>query len=105
MTSQSLLVLEEKTFDRVIFTIPTDIAKENIIKEFASVRHGKRVIKVYSKDILCNWLKDKKDERISALEYGQCAFYLCRSQGHKCKYKIMIVSMNHRKKKSKKLTF
>lgn len=102
MTSQSLLVLEEKLFDRVIFTIPTDIAKENIIKEFASVRHNKRVIKVYSKDILCNWLKDIKDERISALESGQCAFYLCRSQGHKCKYKDNDCEYESQKKEIQK---
>lgn len=87
MTSQSLLSFEDKLFDKVIFTIPTDIAKENIIKELASVKHDKKVLKVFSKDILCNWMKETSDERISALESGQCAYYLCKSQGHKCKYK------------------
>jgi hypothetical protein len=87
MTSQALLALEEGLFDKVIFIIPTDAGKENILKELGAVRHGKKVIKLRSKDILCNWMKDTTDERIKALESEECAYYLCRSQGHKCAYK------------------
>lgn len=85
-TSQALLALEDGLFDRVIFAIPRDSTKENILKEL-EVKHDKKVIKVFSKDILCNWMKEEEDERISAIEEEGCAFYLCKLQGHKCKYK------------------
>ncbi|MDP2845610.1 MAG: hypothetical protein Q8N79_06005 [Candidatus Methanoperedens sp.] len=86
-TSQALLALEDNLFDRVIFTIPTDSGKENILKELGSVNHGKKVIKVFSKEILCNWMKETEDERISAIEEEGCAFYLCKLQEHRCIYK------------------
>ena len=87
MTSQALLSLEDKLFDKIIFTIPTDIGKENILKELASVKHGKKVIKLLSKEVLCNWMKETSDERIRAIESDSCAYQLCNLQGHKCKYK------------------
>ncbi len=87
VTSQALLALSEGLFDKVIFVIPTDAGKENILKELGAVRHGRKVVKLLSKDILCNWMRESGDERIQALESDQCAYYLCRSQGHKCAYK------------------
>jgi Rad3-related DNA helicase len=87
MTSQALLSLEDNLFDKIIFTIPTDIGKENILKELASVKHGKKVMKLLSKEVLCNWMKEKSDERIRAIESDSCAYQLCNLQGHKCKYK------------------
>lgn len=87
MTSQALLSLDDNLFDKVIFAIPTDAGKENIIKELGNIKHNKHVMKVYSKKILCNWLKEKSDERISALEDEECVYHLCRLQGHKCRYK------------------
>ena len=87
MTSQALLSLEDGLFDKIIFAIPTDAGKENILKELTSVKHDKNVMKVYSKEILCNWMKETTDERILAIESEGCAFYLCKLQGHRCKYK------------------
>lgn len=87
MTSQALLSLEDNLFDLIIFTIPTDSGKENILKELAGVKHGKKVMKIFSKEVLCNWMKDTTDERILAIESEGCAFNLCKLQGHKCKYK------------------
>lgn len=87
MTSQALLALEEGLFEKIIFVIPTDSGKENILKEFGAVHHHKKIIKIFSKDVLCNWIKDTSDERISAIEEETYAFQLCRLQGHKCKYK------------------
>lgn len=87
MTSQALLSLDDNLFDKVVFTIPTDAGKENILKELENIEHGKNIMKVYSKKILCNWLKEKSDERISALEDEECVYHLCRLQGHKCRYK------------------
>lgn len=87
MTSQALLALDEGLFDKVIIIIPTDIGKKNILKELESVKHGRMVKKILSKEILCNWMKESTDERISAIEEEACAFYLCKLQGHKCKYK------------------
>lgn len=87
VTSQALLALSEGLFDKVIIIIPTDAGKENILKELGVVRHGRKVIKLMSKDVLCNWMKDSEDERIIAIESDQCSYYLCKSQGHKCKYK------------------
>ena len=85
-TSQALLSLEDNLFDRIIFAIPTDSGKENILKEL-EVKHDYKVIKIFSKEILCNWMKETEDERISAIEEEGCAFYLCKVQGHKCRYK------------------
>ncbi len=87
MTSQALLSLEDNLFDKIIFAIPTDAGKENIIKELINTKHDKKIMKVYSKKILCNWLKEKTDERISALEDDECVYHLCNLMGHKCKYK------------------
>lgn len=88
-TSQALLALSDGLFDKVIFCIPTDAGKENILKELGAVRHGRKVVKLLSKDILCNWMKDTEDERIKALELESdgCAYYLCKYQGHKCIFK------------------
>lgn len=87
MTSQAILSLEDKLFDKIIFAIPTDIGKENILKELASVKHGKKVMKILSKEVLCNWMKETSDERIKAIESDSCVYQLCKLQGHKCKYK------------------
>lgn len=89
MTSQSLLALEDNLFDIIIFIIPTDSGKENILKELCRVIHNKKVIKIFSKEILCNWIKEIEDERISAIEEKEegCAYYLCKLQGHRCSHK------------------
>jgi hypothetical protein len=87
MTSQAILALEQGLFDKVIFIIPTDAGKDNILKELGAVGHGRKVVKLFSKEILCNWMKETTDERIKALESEECAYYLCRSQSHKCAYK------------------
>lgn len=87
MTSQALLALSEGLFDLVIFTIPTDSGKVNILKELA-VNHDERVLKITSKEVLCKWIKDKEDSQVRAIEEGEkCAFLLCKSQGSNCKYK------------------
>lgn len=98
MTSQALLALKDGLADKIIFTIPTDIGKSNILKELASVKHGYKVIKVLSKEILCNWLKETSDERIRAIESDSCVFNLCKLQGHKCKYKDNGCSYAEQKK-------
>jgi len=88
MTSQALLALSKGMFDLVIFTIPTDSGKANILKELNAVKHGKRVVKITSKETLCTWIKDKEDNQVRAIEEGEkCAFLLCKSQGSNCKYK------------------
>lgn len=100
-TSQALLALEDGLFDRVIFVIPTDSGKENILKELNSVNHGKKVMKVFSKEILCNWMKETADERISAIEEEGCAFYLCKVQGHRCIHKNKDCSYESQKEELK----
>lgn len=87
MTSQALLALKDGLFDRVIFAIPTDSGKVNILKELNAVSHGKKVLKVSSKEILCKWMKEKEDEAVKTIEGEQCAFLLCKVMGHKCEYK------------------
>ncbi len=101
MTSQALLSLEDRLFDKIIFAIPTDIGKENILKELVNTKHSKKVMKIFSKEVLCNWMKETTDERISAIESEGCAYYLCKSMGHRCKYKDRGCSYEEQKKEMK----
>jgi hypothetical protein len=87
MTSQGLLALEEDLYHRVVFAIATDAGRENKLKELCGVKHGKKVIKVFSKEILCNWMKEKEDERIKSLEEKSCVYDLCNLMGHACEHK------------------
>lgn len=86
MTSQAILALVEGRFDRVIFAIPTDSGKLNILKEIESVSHKLNVLKISSKNNLCEWMKDRNDDRISAVEGDGCGFMVCKSMKNECKY-------------------
>lgn len=101
MTSQALLALEDRLFDKIIFAIATDAGKVNKLKELSSVKHNKKIMKIFSKEILCNWIKETADERIMAIESEGCAYYLCKSQGHLCKYKGRGCSYEEQKKEMK----
>lgn len=84
MTSQALLALNDKKFDKVIFIVPTDSGKINIDKELSSIGYT-NYVKVFSKDILCNHMKENEKKWKDDIE--MCGYEYCKLMGQRCEYK------------------
>lgn len=84
MTSQALLALRDGKFDKVVFIVPTDSGKINIDKELSSIGYT-NYVKVYSKDILCNHMKENEKKWNDDVE--MCGFEYCKLMGQRCEYK------------------
>lgn len=86
MTSQCLKAMADGLYDMAFFVIPTGSGKINIMKELDAVKHDMKVLEISSKDILCEWIKDSDDERISPMKGEKCGFDLCKSFRQDCPY-------------------
>lgn len=86
MTSQCLKAMADGLYDRAFFVVPTGSGKINTMKELEAVKHDLKVLDIKSKDILCQWIKDSEDERISPMKGEKCGFDLCKSFRQDCPY-------------------